>query len=103
MVNKKAFGWMGLLLAFGLLLGCNSEKKLSEKMKATEEARQRILVAVKAFHESQGAYPADLGVVLPELPGEAFTQKNRVVPEYDGKGGWMYNVETGEVYVNFQP
>ena len=96
---------IGCVLACMFATGCGKGPKTDEQMKGTEANRQAIMAELKVHYEKQGSYPATLqppfyGGKLTALPPELFTNQNRVVPEYDGQGGWMYNSKTGEVFAN---
>ncbi len=106
MIKNKSVMIVLLGLMVVGLSACGNGTTLRERMDATEGNRQKVVAALEVYFEEHDEYPAHVDQppfvdeYIDKIPPERYKGKNKVVPSYTGAGGWMYNSEKGEFFVN---
>lgn len=90
-----------------------SQRKAAEA-EARKDAKACYLAQLKDFQEAAMNYKRKMGAPMPkaltayvpgylkEIPAEPFTHSASVVATADGKGGWVFSPESGQVKLNLE-
>ena len=77
-----------------------------EQIEETRENLTSINSALAIWHMDKGTWPVSLDALVPhyvdKIPAEEITGSSKVIKKLDGKGGWVYNPQTGEVLLNLK-
>lgn len=92
---------LGAAVAFMRLQKMEAQIQQASSVKNLGDLQAAIAIY---YGDHKGDWPSSLDALVPKylksIPEDGATRNNKVVPTYDGSGGWVYDKQTGDIQPN---